>query len=603
MGPELLYKLVLRGTDLDVPGGGDLSLKERGMKGFRLTHRMIASAIIGACFLVDTLSPWPQQTQSGSLKGVLVNELTGEPIRHGVVLLAQADEKSASAAGAETPQERKVHSGSDGSFVFEQLDPGLYKLRAEHPAFLTRTFRLNGAPFIEVSPETPKESLRFTLTPRGAITGRILDQEGYDITGAQVVVLRYGWSRGKRVIQGVRAPQAVDDRGEFRVGNLEPGRYTLYATMVGKAVRTDDGMSYVKTYYPSAHQLSEAGSISVQPGAEANITIRLQRKRTFRVDGQIVNASTGEAVVDNPMFIQLHPQEEVHGDSGSPPMVQFSKYGSFEFSDVLPGSYVIQPSAMAFLNVDTGVKVIAEFAGRHEVVVSDEDLTDLSVPLRLATTVVGRLVPTEDDEPSENKFNATVYISPLYSGGSSFQARTDGAGAFEMQYVWPGRYRVVVSGLPDGNYLKSVHFGRQEAADGSFEVLGGEGFVDLQLTISPEAASVSGSVRWKGSGSAQGTEFVVTLAPRAVELASEPLLFRHVSTSPAGDFSIPNLAPGDYTLSAWEEVNLDAAMSPEFRGHFSAQSVTVSLTESSQESVSLSPISSDSVVAVEARLQ
>ena len=68
--------------------------------------------------------------------------------------------------------------------------------------------------------------------PRGSvITGRIVDEFGEPLTGAQVRVLRYGYAAGARRLLPAGQSDRTDDQGTFRVFGLPPGEYVVSATL------------------------------------------------------------------------------------------------------------------------------------------------------------------------------------------------------------------------------------------------------------------------------------------------------------------------------------------------------------------------------------
>src|SRR6185436_2394871 len=71
-------------------------------------------------------------------------------------------------------------------------------------------------------------TLEVKMVRQGIVAGRVTDRDGEAIPNMQVRVSRYQYSGGKR--QMVMAGNATtDDRGDFRVANLPPGRYFVSA--------------------------------------------------------------------------------------------------------------------------------------------------------------------------------------------------------------------------------------------------------------------------------------------------------------------------------------------------------------------------------------
>ena len=66
------------------------------------------------------------------------------------------------------------------------------------------------------------------MTPTGSISGRVYDAEGEPLGKAQVEVMRPVYKDGQRMLTIVEIV-ASDDRGEYRLFWLPPGRYYVAA--------------------------------------------------------------------------------------------------------------------------------------------------------------------------------------------------------------------------------------------------------------------------------------------------------------------------------------------------------------------------------------
>ena len=98
----------------------------------------------------------------------------------------------------------------------------------------------------------------FVLRRGGAIAGRLFDEFGDPVAGAQVQVLRARFERGRRQLAPAGVSDQTDDTGAFRVYAIPPGDYYLGATLravaapsvtrrliahfLGSAPRNIDGM-------------------------------------------------------------------------------------------------------------------------------------------------------------------------------------------------------------------------------------------------------------------------------------------------------------------------------------------------------------------------
>src|SRR5207247_9679665 len=122
------------------------------------------------------------------------------------------------AGGAVAPQ--PVETGSTGRFSFRNVPPGRYAISVRREgyfgplrhgvsgAFVTRQITLTGQPSIP--------DLQFNMFPGPSVSGRISDERGVPVPGAQVYALRVEYVQGRRFLSP-RIPMRADERGEYRL--------------------------------------------------------------------------------------------------------------------------------------------------------------------------------------------------------------------------------------------------------------------------------------------------------------------------------------------------------------------------------------------------
>jgi hypothetical protein len=94
---------------------------------------------------------------------------------------------------------------------------------------------------------------------------------------------------------------------------------------------------------------------------------------------------------------------------------------------------------------------------------------------------------------------------------------------------------------------------------------------------------------------------IVTIWPKAPD-ASPSGGARQGNTDQSGGFRFQGLAPGDYYVAAWEELEPGLAQSADFLSHFTSEASAVKLAESGHESRDLKPVPSDKILAEIAKL-
>ena len=63
-----------------------------------------------------------------------------------------------------------------------------------------------------------------------------------------------------------------------------------------------------------------------------------------------------------------------------------------------------------------------------------------------------------------------------------------------------------------------------------------------------------------------------------------------LSTDQNGGFQFKGLAPGDYYVAAWEDLELGLVQSADFLNHFTSEASAITLAEGGQESRDLKPV-------------
>src|SRR6202011_1987249 len=106
---------------------------------------------------------------------------------------------------------------------------------------------------------------------QGVVAEKVLDQDGDPVASAQVQVMRFAYQRGRKQLLPGGGGQS-NDLGEYRIGNLAPGRYYLSAMdrrgtqfitpdRAGRAGGGQEGN--IATYYPNGTDASSAAPVDV----------------------------------------------------------------------------------------------------------------------------------------------------------------------------------------------------------------------------------------------------------------------------------------------------------------------------------------------------
>lgn len=122
----------------------------------------------------------------------------------------------------------------------------------------------------------------------------------------------------------------------------------------------------------------------------------------------------------------------------------------------------------------------------------------------------------------------------------------------------------------------------------------------LKISISPHGASLAGSVQNDEGGTM--ANLLVTLRRIASTARQGPVPLLNRRTDWDGRFEFQGLAPGEYQVLAWEEVDLNLAMNPEFYSQFTGKFTVVQIEEGAQKNVSVKFVPRDAIAPAEAKL-
>ena len=120
-------------------------------------------------------------------------------------------------------------------YEFTDLPPGDYTVKASRRGYLdaeygqTRAFE-HGAE-IKLSVGQKRERADISLPRQGAVAGHVVDENGDPVEGARVSVFQIRFTAGRQqLIEALAAKKWTDDRGSFRVHDLQPGQYLVRAS-------------------------------------------------------------------------------------------------------------------------------------------------------------------------------------------------------------------------------------------------------------------------------------------------------------------------------------------------------------------------------------
>jgi hypothetical protein len=501
-----------------------------------------------------------------AIKGTVTNAVTGDGLRKAYVRLE--------GKGGSYP----TVTDNRGRFAVENIQPGTYSFYAERQGFIESRFgEAQGVRLeIQLTPGQILTDITIKLTPQAVISGRVVDEDGDIWTHSQVGLFRSVFEHGRRQLQGFTGAE-VNDQGEFRLGQLPPGRYYLSAEPEASwesrnRPPTKEAAAFrLLTWYPSSADSENSTAITVGPGDQlSGLEIRLRRGGVYSIRGKVVGAE--DIREKRGQFKRsISANGSALGANGGNGVIRSD--GTFEIPNVPSGTYEIQVrQGLPPLNL-----------GSTKVQLDDRDLEDVSVQLVPPRALKGFM---QFEEKGTSKLSGfTIQLAPFIPGWPS-SAVTREDGSFEFPLVGSERYRVSINAGP-GPYLKQIRYGDTVSTDGTISLTGA--IENLILVLSARGARITGKVTGTGETSnpaeqAKGTvsTFQVVLVPKGA-----PGDDRLATFDQNGTFSMNDIAPGKYTLYAFEGVPNGAWEDSAFMQEVSGSGTEIELVEGDVRSVDI----------------
>lgn len=190
---------------------------------------------------------------------------------------------------------RSVITDETGSFAFELLSPGAYKVSVIAPGYTLapESLKENGS----AKYYRPGDIANIRMVKGGVITGSVTTQSNEPLVGVRVRALKIKDTEG-HLIRSIAIDETsltkewkTDDRGIYRIYGLEPGKYVVSAGGKGfNPMSVGEFDSDAPTYHPTGTR-DMATEVSVQAGQESTgVDIRYRDNKGHIISGNITNA-------------------------------------------------------------------------------------------------------------------------------------------------------------------------------------------------------------------------------------------------------------------------------------------------------------------------
>lgn len=492
--------------------------------------------------------------RAGVVQGSVVEQASGRALARSVVRLTPIPGSKGST------EARVARASRTGVFLFASVPAGLYLLTAMRDHYFPASFGQRTARGAGVPIKVTEDSNFFTelrMRRMGAISGRVLDENGIGLSGVTVVAYR------ARLPLRIAGTTVSDDRGVYRVFDLAPGKYWVRS---GPSV-LEDGSGLLPTFGREGRHTQEAIAHAVTVGNEAlDSDLRPLDGALIKIGGLVDCQPLGSAVT-----IQLV------SETGRRTTTTRCGEG-YRFENMAPGAYEIY-SAVVGAQSNLGFTELS----------IDRDTESATVQCRVRAAMGVRVVQSGGVRAEMNAVKLRARRLDLAESGPDVELSASRA------LLGPGYWEFRATARSPDSYVKAIRtlwgsqaakpWRRERAVDG-FELLI-QPPTELEVTIANDAGHVAGSVEENSKGVAAMPVF---LWPLGTENRRSLGGFVQTLSNANGNFQFDGVPPGDYRIVATQDID-----EPDAELMEGGRVPSVSVGSSSTVNLKLAPLIVDSV--------
>jgi hypothetical protein len=518
----------------------------------------------------------PEDPSAAIVEGTVINIQNSRTIPRATVTLLHLKGTGSKSSRAD----------GSGHFIFKNVEPGIYRVTAERQGFFSDERKREYQPIFEVAAGDHVKNMPVRLMPAALVSGEILDEYNDPVQEVEIRLLVIQMRLGQMYLR-VAGKATTDDRGQYRIAGLHPGKYYMVVeykpgNALAEAMKTQNGLdvtqvfqpdvperafTYPPLFYPSTGNFQQAQALALSSGDDVAANFLLISAPVVSIRGRVTNGMTGRP--PKGASVSAYWTSYMEGD-GMPGRVSDAD-GTFEIRGVAPGTYTLRASF-----TEEG----QSYAGEQTVEVGNEGAQNVQISA------------LPDFAASGHVTVAGVLQKPLRRvliefAGEGLMPRVRASASFpefkfDAQLRPERRYQANVRNLPEDYYLKSVALSGHEVPPDNVVVSGRRG--DIELVLSPSGGRVEGFLFDAKDQPTRGSVLLVPDVPQP----GPPDLFRRTSADAKGKFAFRGVAPGSYRLLAVESVNLEVEINdPDFLRTIGNRGTSLIVEEDGKYAVSL----------------
>jgi hypothetical protein len=340
----------------------------------------------------------------------------------------------------------------------------------------------------------------------------------------------------------------------------------------------------VPVYYPGTTEATTAARIDLRSGGNADgidIPIAAGPVRTRHVRGFVTNQMTGQPLA----LAQVLAVPRTSYPSVVVPNDLSKVDGSFDLAGVMPGSYFLFATTRGL-------------AGAVSLQIGDRDVDNVAIAVTPGFRVSGRVIvdgESRDDGDPTGARRVNLHRDPdilgMPSAAPTFSFPS-ADGSFVLEGVSFGDFRVTVGrpervqSLPQDMYVKSMRMGNQDVLENGLH-LSGQPRDLLEIILGANGGRINGIVMNARREPLAGA--TVVAVPNASD-RSKSDRYKKVASDTSGRFRLQGLAPGEYTVFAWDDIEEGAWQDPDVMRAYESRGTSVRVRDGNDENVQLTVI-------------
>ena len=511
------------------------------------------------------------------ISGVVVDAMTRVPVPRAEVSIFYRDEETSATAS------------DDGRFSFEGLEAGKYRLYAAARGYVREGYNQHGAflTAVAVGSGLDSEHVLFRLYPQAMIHGRVTDEHGDAVRGAQIQLFATEQTH-RRYPTSLRAQTQTNDLGEYRFAHLLPGKYFLAVQARPWYAQTE--LSYLPQPEQQGQGTISFGRIKKKPDPLLDVVfpVTFWPSVTDERGAAELNLAAGETEEAN---IQLGAVPAVHvrltnlpadendrvGIAASQELFGFFRAALNVLSgQISPGEYEIAglpPGDVTFTlnkggNQEWNPRTITSNVSAGEKL----DAADTGA----MANVSGRVIL-----PPGTAGSGQGQVTLVSERNQAATAKLLKDGSFSFGPLQADTYKVFVNPSSSGQYVQKVSASGAKTL-GRQVTISGTGEVQLNITMARGLGQVTGMARLDGRPVA---EAMVLIVPESGENLEED--YRMDQSDSDGTFILANILPGKYTLLAIEDGWELEWMKPEILKPYREKGLTIQIAPNETKKVTV----------------